>query len=176
MRSVEELVKSAERAYSEALRLLERGDVYDAAEKAWKAVEDMRKAFLVAVGVPYDKAKTISIGYTIFSKLLRLIGAKGLLKDYAFFESTLHSHGFYERETPPDEVEEVVKSDVRRWLDEMKRLIRRVSGVRVTEAVEVLSKALKLREEILRASDEYIRLREQFANILSKAVKSITVS
>ena len=39
------------------------GDIRDAAEKAWLAIETMRKAFLVAVGVPYKKRRALVIAY-----------------------------------------------------------------------------------------------------------------
>lgn len=45
------------------LKLLDSGDIYDAAEKAWLAIETMRKAFLVAVGVPYKKRRALVIAY-----------------------------------------------------------------------------------------------------------------
>jgi len=52
---IEELIKRAQNYYLKALELLETRDFCDASEKAWLAVETLRKAFLVAMGVPYEK-------------------------------------------------------------------------------------------------------------------------
>ena len=53
-------------AYNDSLRLLNRGDIYDAAEKAWCAIENARKAFLVTIGVPPKEASSIEFGVTFF--------------------------------------------------------------------------------------------------------------
>ena len=65
---------------SKALELLERGDVRDAAEKAWSSIENMRKALLVAVKIPCDLAKNISTGVPLFIRILRALNRKDLLE------------------------------------------------------------------------------------------------
>lgn len=57
---IDELIEVVGRHHVHALRLIETNDIYDAAEKAWMAIETMRKALLVAIGVSYEKAKSIA--------------------------------------------------------------------------------------------------------------------
>jgi len=61
--NIDDLVKKAREHYMHTLKLLDSGDIYDDAEKAWLAIETMRKAFLVAVGVPYKKRRALVIAY-----------------------------------------------------------------------------------------------------------------
>ena len=47
---MDDLLEKAWKLYADALRLLNQGDYIDAAEKAWSAVEMIRKAFLISLG------------------------------------------------------------------------------------------------------------------------------
>ena len=54
-----ELILEAKETYQKTSELLMRGDYFDATEKGWCAVELMRKALLVAVSIPLEKAKNL---------------------------------------------------------------------------------------------------------------------
>jgi len=82
LNEAKDLIKLSWENYEKALELLSRGDYYDAAEKAWNAIENMRKAFLVILKIPHEKAKTISQGLVLFSDILRKLGEKEILKMY----------------------------------------------------------------------------------------------
>ena len=101
---VEDLIDAGFGEYERALELLDRGDHYDAAEKAWNAIEFLRKAFLVALGVPYQKARTVNYGLPLFSRLLRALGLRELLRDYEWFDYKLHIMGclLYTSPSPRD--------------------------------------------------------------------------
>jgi len=79
---VRDLIRLSWENYEKALELLSRGDYYDVAEKAWNSIENMRKALLVALKIPLEKAKTVSQGLVLFSDILRRLGKKELLKMY----------------------------------------------------------------------------------------------
>lgn len=90
MGAEEKYVNLALRMYDDALKLLEKGDIFDAAEKAWGAVESARKAFLVAAGVPEDKAGSVEFGVAFFVRLLRKLNRKDLVEKYYSFDYSLH--------------------------------------------------------------------------------------
>ena len=103
--NLDELLSRSRQDYARALELLDRGDIRDAAEKAWCAVETLRKALLVAVKIPYDLARNISPGLPVFIRLLRALKQAELLEKYFFFNSHIHIFGFYEAVTPEEELE-----------------------------------------------------------------------
>lgn len=89
-----ELIKLSKNHYLKALELLETRDYYDAAEKAWLTVETLRKAFLIAIGVPYEKTRSISYSLPLFNRIMRTLGYNEMLKDYEWFHYKLHAMGF----------------------------------------------------------------------------------
>ena len=87
---VDELVDKAVHFYELALDVLDKGDYVDACERAWACVETLRKALLVKAGVSYDRAKTITYGIPLFTRLLKKLGRERLLEKYTFFDYKLH--------------------------------------------------------------------------------------
>jgi len=165
-----ELIEQAVESYNKALEFLGKGDVFDAAEKAWRAVENIRKALLVAVGIPYDKAKTINYGYPLFSRILRALGQKDLLEKYEWFESILHAKGFYGQIIPFDELKETIL-EVREWLEKMRRIIGNISKADLSDALKIMEKIMDLRRELLRANMEYTRLNDELRSLIDKKIK-----
>ena len=139
----------AERHYTHALRLIETNDIYDAAEKAWLAIETIRKAFLVAIGVPYEMAKSVSYSLPLFNRLLKALGLKDLLRVYESFYYRLHAMGFYENSTPVEEIIRTIKVEVASWIDVMKKVIRNIQGTDISEILRNYDRAIKLKWEIV---------------------------
>jgi len=167
----EELLNKAREELNKAIKLLEEKDFYNAAEKAWKAVELTRKALLITVNVPHEKAKTITYGYPLFSRLLRALNQRKLLEKYGWFESTLHARGFYEEITPIDEITEAIQQ-VRSWINSIEELIKQVKGINLIEAVSILEEITNLRRKILRMNIEYIKLNEKLNTTIKEAIKT----
>ena len=67
---IRELVAKAWEIYEKALELLETGNIRDAAEKSWLAVETMRKTIMVASKIPYEKTERVNLALNAFSKTL----------------------------------------------------------------------------------------------------------
>lgn len=105
------------------------GDIRDAAEKGWRAIESMRKALLVVVRIPYDIAKTVTSGIPLFSKILKAIGRRDLLRMYFYFNSRLHTLGFYEMITPEDELGEMTREEAPAWVRELIGLVNSMRHV-----------------------------------------------
>ena len=123
------LINQAHNDLNLSFQLLERGDIRDAAEKAWRAIENTRKALLVAVKIPYEIAKTITSGVPLFSKILKAIGKKSLLRMYFYFDSRLHTLGFYEMITPEEELEDIIRNEVPEWIEEMEKIINSIKHI-----------------------------------------------
>ena len=68
-----ELIKQSFQLYNLAINSLDKGDLVDACEKAWGAIEAMRKALLVKAGISYDSAKSISIGIPRFTRKIYIL-------------------------------------------------------------------------------------------------------
>jgi len=133
-----DLIDRAKNDFKLSLSLLEKGDVRDAAEKAWMTIENIRKALLVAVKIPYEIAKTVVNGVPLFSKILKILGKKNLLRMYFYFNSRLHTLGFYEMVTPDDELEEIFRNEVPQWIEEMINVINSVKHVDLSHLVEII--------------------------------------
>ncbi len=160
--NVEEMINAGFRNYEKAIELLDRGDYYDAAEKAWSGVEYLRKAFLVALGVPYEKARTINYGLPLFGRLLRALGLKKLLRRYEWFDYKLHIMGFYERLTPEDEIEIIIRRYVRQWLEEMRKIVLKLKGMSIDEILDIYNRIVKLKQEVLKKSEELAVINNEF--------------
>jgi len=166
-----ELIDKARDDLRLALDMLEKGDIRDAAEKAWRSIENIRKALLVAVKIPYDIAKTVGSGVPLFSKILKALGRRNLLRMYFYFESRLHSLGFCEMITPDDELEEIIRDEVPAWIEEMTKIIGSLVHVDLSHVAEIIRKMNRIKAEILRKSSEYIalsnKLNEKIAAMIS---------
>jgi len=170
---VKELISKGKSDYESALRLLDAGDVYDAAEKAWSAIENFRKACLVAAKIPYDIAKTVGNGVPLFSKILEKLGKKDLLCMYFYFNSRLHSLGFYERVIPEEDIAKMIQEEVPKWLENIEQVVNTLKSIDLSETVEVLRKINQARQEALRASAKYAELRRKLDTIISNKISII---
>ena len=75
MSTIDDLVMEAKKSYEAALELLNRGDHYDSAEKAWRAIEYLREAILVAAKIPHEKTNSYR-STIIFRSITRIEGEK----------------------------------------------------------------------------------------------------
>lgn len=169
----EELIEKAKNVYNEGIKLYEEGDFIDAAEKGWCSVELLRKALLVAVGIPYDKAKNLEFGLPIFTRILRSLRKRDLLDAYYKFDSSLHIHGFYEMILSPEEIENLLL-ELKQWIDEMVEVIRKLSRIDLKSVVGMMEKCLKLKRRILQANVEYHNTLRELNNIIQQAILKIT--
>ena len=174
MKLYEELVSKAREVYQKALELLERGDYFDSAEKGWCAVELMRKALLVAVGIPLDKAKSLDFSMPIFARILKGLGRRDLLKEYYRFDSCLHIRGFYEMISTEDEIS-ITLQELGSWLDDMEELVRSLSGVDLSSIVEVMDKCLELKRKILKTSIEYHNMLGKIRHAIQQALSNLAL-
>jgi len=169
------LINQAHNDLNLSFQLLERGDIRDAAEKAWRAIENTRKALLVAVKIPYEIAKTITSGVPLFSKILKAIGKKSLLRMYFYFDSRLHTLGFYEMITPEEELEDIIRNEVPEWIEEMEKIINSIKHIDLSHLTGLIEKMNKIKLEILRKSNEYMKISveisKQITNTLRGAIK-----
>jgi len=172
--SYEEIIRRGWEDYSKALELLETRDFYDAAEKAWSAIENFRKAILIAMKIPYDVAKSIREGVPIFSRVLEILGYDSLIKMYFYFSSRLHTLGFYERVIPEDDIARIIRDEVREWLRKIEGLLDLLRKVDLSSIVELLKELDKARQEALKASMRYAEIKSQILETITKSLQSIT--
>jgi len=128
MEPQEELILEARNTYQKALKLLEKGYYYDAAEKGWCAVELMREALLVAAGVYIDKAKNLDFSIRTFTRILRSLKRRDLLKEYYRFDSCLHIRGFYGIISTEDEISTTLQ-ELGLWIEKMEKLVRSARSI-----------------------------------------------
>jgi len=171
---IDRLLGKSYELYEKALELLSRGDYYDAAEKAWSSVEYMRKAFLVASKIPYEKEKTISQGLVLFSDILRGLDRRDILKLYDQLMLGLHILGFYEQLIPIDEIEDIIRDGVVKFLSEMKSLIKMVRGIDMSKAVEFLDKIGRVKQEIISRSLELCKIRQEYISYIEQILAQRT--
>ncbi|MHA1609543.1 MAG: PaREP1 family protein [Candidatus Njordarchaeales archaeon] len=171
---IDDLVMEAKKSYEDALRLLNRGDYYDSAEKAWRAIEYLRKAVLVAAKIPYEKAKTVSIGLPLFSDLLRGLGEKRALDLYDKLAYKLHVMGFYEEITQPDEIEELIMIDVKELMEALERLLETAKRLDLRRALEKLMEIQRMRREIAKYNAKIVEMRSKYKDTLHTALKALT--
>jgi len=174
--NVDDLVKKAKEHYMHALKLLDSGDIYDAAEKAWLAIETLRKAFLVAVGVPCEKTKSISYSLPLFNRLLRALGLRELLRNYEFLYFKLHAMGFYENITPIEDLIHSIRVDTASWIKNMEVLINKVRGVNISNVLKDYDEVIKLKREIIAKNVELMKLYQNINSSLSKLLEPIRIS
>lgn len=157
---LDKLISEAWMAYEEAKKLLDEGDLRDAAEKAWLAVETMRKAIIVAAKIPYEETRRISIALPIFNSILIALGEKKFLDKYYTFQSTLHGMSFYEGLLNEEAIIMYVR-DVEDWLSKAEEVVKRASKVNATKLLELAKKRVRIKSEILSKSKELQALRIQ---------------
>ena len=172
-RNIKELISNADKDYNDALRLLETGDTYDAAEKAWSAIEGLRKACLIAAKIPYEIAKTKSRGLPLFIKILKALGRKDLLKSYMYFSQQLHSMGFYERVTPESDLRDTIQDDVPEWMQKIKELINILRKVDLSDIIDILNEIDKIKQRILRESSKYLELQQKLSQMITQKIMNV---
>ena len=171
--NVSDLIADAKASFEKALELLEREDYYDAAEKAWRAIEAMRKAVLVAAKIPYQYAKTVNIGLPLFSDFLRNINKKRVLDLYDKLAYRLHILGFYEGITSFEEIRELIISDVKILLRELEQIVKIAEKVDLREALESFLRIQKLKRKIMIHHAELIDAKTQYLDKLSLSIAKV---
>lgn len=166
-----ELVSKALNLYELALASIERGDYTDACEKAWACIETLRKTLLVKAGISYDKAKSITYGIPLFTRLLRKLGRKDLLEKYTFFNYKLHVMEFYEGITEIWEIEEIIQEDLKEWIHSMLKLIEELN-VDLHKAEEILKEIEQTKRKLINESARLFELRAKLDAIVEKAIIS----
>ncbi|MEX0568541.1 MAG: PaREP1 family protein [Candidatus Njordarchaeota archaeon] len=170
---IDELIKIAEKHYTQALKLIEADDIYDAAEKTWLAIETIRKAFLVALGVPYEKTKSVAYSLPLFNRLLKALGLKDILRMYESFYYRLHAMGFYKNLTPTEEIVHTIKVEVLPWIEKMKRIITSIHGTDISEILKRYDEAIKLKREIMAKNIQLVKIYQNINNLLAKKLEPI---
>ncbi len=171
--NISDLIADAKASFEKALELIEREDYYDAAEKAWRAIETMRKAVLVAAKIPYQYAKTVNIGLPLFSDFLRNIKKKKALDLYDRLAYRLHILGFYEGIISPGEIKELIISDVEMLLGELEQIVKMAEKVDLREALESFLRIQKLKQKIMIHNAELADAKTQYMDRLSLSIAKI---
>ncbi|MHA1616136.1 MAG: PaREP1 family protein [Candidatus Njordarchaeales archaeon] len=172
--SYDEFIRRGWDDYSKALELLETGDFYDAAEKAWSAIENFRKAALIAMKIPHDVARSVREGVPIFSRVLEILGYDTLTKMYFYFNSRLHTLGFYEKVIPEDDIARIIRKEVREWLKKMEKLLDLLKRIDLSSIIELLKELDKARQEALKASMKYAEIKSRILETITRELQSIT--
>ncbi|MEX0567950.1 MAG: PaREP1 family protein [Candidatus Njordarchaeota archaeon] len=157
--------------YDDALCLLDRGDIYDASEKAWCAIESAREALLVSIGVPEDKARNVEFGVTFFVKILRKLGRRDLVEKYYNFDYCLHIKGFYEIQIPLDILKEKIY-EAKEWISQVIDLIDNIKNIDFSEAIRLMDESLKIKRKILQMNKEYYLILQNIDTAISKAQRA----
>ena len=166
---VDELVDKAVHFYELALDVLDKGDYVDACEKAWACVETLRKALLVKAGISYNRAKAITYGIPLFTRLLKKLGRKELLEKYTFFNYKLHIMGFYEGITEPWEIEEIIQNDLKVWIDSMRKLIEQLD-INLASVEEILVEMERIKRRLITENVKLAELREKLDALIERAL------
>ena len=172
-KGLDDLISDADKYYRESLKLLDSGDIYDAAEKAWSAIESLRKACLVATKIPYEIAKTVSKGLPLFIRILRALGRKDLVDKYMSLEQQLHSLGFYERIIPEGDLKEIIEKDVGVWISEMKGIIDMLRDIDLSQIIDVVEELERVKNDLLRTEAKYRTLQHRLVEIISQKVSQV---
>ena len=167
-----ELIERALQLYNLAINSLENGDFIDACEKAWGAIENIRKALLVKIGISYNSAKSISIGIPIFTRLLKGVGKKDLLEKYTYFNYKLHVMGFYENVTEDWEIEEIIREELPLWIDRMCKLIDTVD-INLSEAEKIVREMERLKRKLVLTHAEMSVLRSKLEETMNKHIQKM---
>ena len=170
--NINELIKQAWESYEKALECLEKGDLRNAAEKAWLSVETMRKAIMVATKIPYEKTRVVSIALNVFSRIMNILDAEDLLLEYYAFQSTLHGLGFYEGILNEDTTERFIKR-VELWLRKMSSLINKAKLIDARKILELEEQRIKVKQRLMVQAYELVRIRNQIREIINQLKASI---
>ncbi|MEX0568036.1 MAG: PaREP1 family protein [Candidatus Njordarchaeota archaeon] len=167
-----DLIIQAKNDLDLSFQLLEKGDIRDAAEKAWRSIENIRKALLVTIKIPYNIAKTITTGVPLFSKILRALGKRDMLRMYFYFDSRLHTLGFYEMVIPEEELEDIIRNEVPQWIEKMIEVIDSTKRIDLSRLVGLIEKMNRIRMEILRKSNEYLKISNQISKEIAATIEA----
>ena len=156
----ENLRIKAWKTYEKAIEMLNRGDIRDAAEKAWLAVENMRKAIMVAAKIPYETTKKISIALNIFNGILKALNAETILEKYYYLQATLHGLSFYEGILNEDiTIDAILKAE--EWLKETEKLINKAWNMDTKLLMNIKNERRKIQAEELLKSKELINSKKE---------------
>ena len=145
---VKELVAKAWEIYGKALELLETGDIRDAAEKSWLAVETMIKAIMVSANIPYEKAKKVNLSLNVFSKILEILDREELLSEYYALNATLHGMAFYEGVLNEDTTRRFIKR-AEEWLRKAEALLKIVAKIDASQLMTLEEEKMKIKARII---------------------------
>ncbi|MHA1675594.1 MAG: PaREP1 family protein [Candidatus Njordarchaeales archaeon] len=161
----EELTVKAWEAYDKALELLRMGDIPDAAEKAWLAVENMRKAIMVASNIPYDVTKKVNLALNIFSKLLEILGHEDLLSEYYALNATLHGMAFYEGLLNEYTTKKfIIRAE--NWLKKAEKIIEEALKIDASPLVSLEEEKMKIKAKILSENMKILEIRSKEEKVI----------
>ena len=117
---VEEIFEGAISLYNEAIEELERGEIRDAAEKAWGAMVGATKALILARnGVELEGSMQLSKEFINLMKVDEEVMEK--LRDRYFArESSLHGHCFYDGLCDPKVEREIKETNF--YIEDVRKL------------------------------------------------------
>jgi len=160
-----ELIAKAWEIYEKALELLETGDIRDAAEKSWLAVETMRKAIMVASNIPYEKAKKVNLALNVFSKILEILNHEDLLSEYYALNATLHGTAFYEGVLNEDTTRRFIRR-AREWLKKAEAILKLASKIDASQLMALEEEKMKIKAKIISENMKILDIRAKESEII----------
>ena len=167
-----ELKAKAWEIYEKALELLETGDIRDAAEKSWLAVETMREAIMVASNIPYEKAKKINLALNVFSKILEILDHEDLLSEYYALHATLHGMAFYEGVLNEDTTRRFIKR-AREWLSKAEAILELASKIDASQLMALEEEKMKIKAKIISENMKILEIRAKESEIIRTMKKRL---
>ena len=128
-------------AYDDAIRMLEKGDIFGATKKIWRAIEDSRNAFLVAIGVAESKAGATDFGEVVFINILRKLGRRDLIDMYYGFDCYFHLEGLHEPQAYLDALSEKIY-EAKEWISEIFNLIDVAKHMEMEKTIKIIEEVL----------------------------------
>lgn len=169
---IRELVAKAWETYERALELLEQGDIRDAAEKSWLAVEIMRKAIMVATNIPYEKTKKVNLALNVFSKILEILNHEELLSEYYALNATLHGMAFYEGVLNEDTTRKFIKR-TEEWLKKAETLLKIAAKIDASQLMALEEEKMKIKARIISENMKILDIKAKENKIIRALKKKL---
>jgi len=109
----------------------------------------------------------------LFSRLLKALGLRDMLRTYESFYYRLHTMGFYEYLAPTEDIIHTVEVEVPSLIGRMKEIIRNICGADISDVLRSYDEALKLKREIIAKDTQLARIYDSINDLLERKLEPI---
>jgi len=169
---IKELVAKAWEIYEKALELLETGNIRDAAEKSWLAVETMRKTIMVASKIPYEKTERVNLALNVFSKILEILDHEDLLSEYYALNATLHGMAFYEGVLNEDTTRKFIRK-AEEWLRKAEAILELASQIDASQLMTLEEEKMRIKARIISENIKILEIKAKENEIIRALKKKL---